>query len=169
MKNVILIFLLVGLVVSLSAQSIVKFKPIGLDYQRASVSVPFFGTVTASSSAWDMGLGFEYGLNKTLSLNTTLNFAFYSGTMMSFTPEVRAYLTGSEAVTGFYVGGYGGLAIYTGGGSSTAGMAGASLGFQKTIGDRITMDVGPGIGGQFVGGNSIFNIRPGVTLGYMLY
>ena len=48
-------------------------------------------------------------------------------------------------------------------------MAGASLGFQKTIGDRITMDVGTGIGGQFVGGNSIFNIRPGVTLGYMLY
>ena len=169
MKNVILTFLLVGLMVSLSAQSIVKFKPIGLDYQRASVSIPFLGTVTASSSAWDMGLGFEYGLNKTLSLNTMLNFAFYSGTMMSFTPEVRAYLTGSEAVTGFYVGGYGGLAIYTGGGSSTAGMAGASLGFQKTIGDRITMDVGTGIGGQFVGGNSIFNIRPGVTLGYMLY
>lgn len=165
MKNVILSFLLVGLVVSASAQSIVKFKPIGLDYQR--VSVPFFGSL--SSSAWDMGLGFEYGLNKTLSLNTTLNFAFYSGTMLSFTPEVRAYLTGSEAVSGFYVGGYGGLAIYTGGGSSTAGMAGASLGFQKTLGERITMDVGTGVGGQFSGGTSILNIRPGVTLGYMLY
>ncbi|HAB89297.1 MAG TPA: hypothetical protein DCF84_02085, partial [Bacteroidetes bacterium] len=127
MKNIILSFLLVGLVVSASAQSIIKFKPIGLDYQRASVSVPLFGTITASSSAWDMGLGFEYGLSKTFSLNTSLNFAFYSATMVSFTPEVRAYLTGSDAVSGFYVGGYGGLAIYTGGGSSTAGMAGGSL------------------------------------------
>ena len=105
-----------------------------------------------------MGFGLEYGLNNTLSIGTTVNYALGTA-MLSFVPEVRAYLTGSEAVSGFYVGGYGGLALYTGG-ADAAGMAGASLGFQKAIGDRITMDVGTGVGGQFIGGSSNINIRP---------
>ena len=108
-----------------------------------------------------MGFGLEHGLNNTLSIGTNVNYALGTA-MLSFVPEVRAYLTGSEAVSGFYVGGYG-LALYTGG-ADAAGMAGASLGFQKAIGDRITMDVGTGVGGQFRGGSSNINIRPGVTL-----
>ena len=154
MKNVILSFLLVGFVVTASAQSLIKFKPIGLDYHF--------------TTPWEMGFGLEHGLNNTLSIGTTINYALGTA-MLSFVPEVRAYLTGSEAVSGFYVGGYGGLALYTGGGADAAGMAGASLGFQKAIGDRITMDVGTGVGGQFIGGSSNINIRPGVTFGYMLY
>ena len=168
MKSVILSFLLAGFVVTVSAQSLIKFKPIGLDYQRTSVTVPFFGTLTASTTPWEMGFGLEHGLNNTLSIGTTVNYALGTS-MLSFVPEVRAYLTGSEAVSGLYVGGYGGLALYTGGGADAVGRAGASLGFQKAIGDRNTMDVGTGFGGQFRGGSSNINIRPGVTFGYMLY
>ena len=55
-------------------------------------------------------------------MSTTVNYAL-GVSMLSFIPEVRAYLTGSEAVSGLYVGGYGGLALYTGG-ADAVGMAG---------------------------------------------